>query len=1380
MKFFIQHACSKKFWFLLASFFCFLSPYVHAASTAIPAPLEPWRAWVLDAHKDLTCPPQYANLGERFCRWPGQLTLRVDVQGASFNQTWQLYSEGWVSLPGDTEHWPQAVQVDGHSAVVLEHDGLPSVWLPAGEHRVQGAIHWAEMPTRLSLPQDSGLLSLTLNGKPVDQPSIDEQGSVLFGESSAKQAVADSLAVQVFRQVQDGIPLQMETVLRLRVAGRDREVLLGQFLLDGFAPLSLDTPLPARIEPDGRLRVQLRAGEWALRLHARAVDQPLTFSSKKMDEAWPAEEIWSWQADRSLRQVTPSAPSAMDPSQTDMPAEWRQSPAWLMRAGEQLTLTETQRGDTQAAGDTAGEPLSLQRDLWLDFDGGGITSRDTVSGRLNRASRFSTAPEQVLGRVEVNGEPQLITRLDEQAKESGIELRAGALNLFSVSRLMQRDALPVTGWQRDMNRVSASLHIPPGWMLLHAEGVDKATGSWLSRWDLWAIFLVLIVSAASTRLLGVPAGIVALLTMLLTYQTNSAPVLLWLIALIGVGLLRALPVGRVRCVVSVCSGVVFVALTMLLLDFAVDQLRASVYPQLELGRYASIERGGSPNTGMVGAAMKVAEQAMDNVPAAAPVAQQLALESDAMLRRSKAEPSQQNLKRGYDADAKIQTGPGEPNWRWQTVRLHWSGPVMRDQTLRLYWLSPPLHILWRVVSVLLSFLFLVLLLREIVPAAQRRLRFGGSKAIVPMLLLGVLMLQGQPVNAQENSAVFPSKELLTELEQRLTRLPDCAPQCASVNRAQIQVSADSLRINLQVDAQEAVAVPLPAARNQWQPRVVLVDDAATNRLRRDDKGQLWLALSAGSHQVVLEGVLSGDALQLTFPMTVYNASASAEGWQVAGISDGRIPNGSVQFTRSAPAQGGADGANTARLLPDTAPAFVRVTRTLVLGLDWQVQTDVERLAPAQGAISLSIPLLQGEAVLTPGVEVKDSRVSVVMAADTQHFAWSSRLPQTPSLTLTAEKGVAWVERWQWDVSPIWHAAFSGLNPIKQEARANPLPSWQPWPGEGLQATISRPPAVAGSTRTVESANLDYRPGARSADATLQLQVRSSQGGELPLVLPAGAQVQQVTIDGVAQSNPASPDGKLKLPLHPGSQQLSVSWRQETTAAWKMTTPQPQIDEPLNNIRLTLHLPEGRWLLAVGGPLMGPALLYWGVLAVVILVAILLGYSRAAPVATWQWLLLGIGMSTVNAAGSLLVVAWFVALARRATANTTAWRSGNLQLVQVGLVVLSVMALITLVGTIPASLLSSPDMQVVGNQSNLSELLWYQDRSTQGLPTAWALSVPMWIYRAVMLLWSLWLVFSLMKWCRWAWQCFSAGELWRSSLPSVKKTTVVQTKGETQS
>ena len=39
------------------------------------------------------------------------------------------------------------------------------------------------------------------------------------------------------------------------------------------------------------------------------------------------------------------------------------------------------------------------------------------------------------------------------------------------------------------------------------------------------------------------------------------------------------------------------------------------------------------------------------------------------------------------------------------------------------------------------------------------------------------------------------------------------------------------------------------------------------------------------------------------------------------------------------------------------------------------------------------------------------------------------------------------------------------------------------------------------------------------------------------------------------------------------------------------------------------------------------------------------------------------------------------------------------------------------------------------------------------------SVPIMVYRAVMLLWSLWLVFALMRWVRWAWARFSHRGLW---------------------
>lgn len=1361
----------------------------HAANTvAVPAPLEPWKQWVLDAHKDLACPPHYASLGERYCRWPGKLALQVTERGVSFSQDWQLYSEAWVTLPGDADSWPQDVRVDDKSVAVIERDGLPVIHLAAGEHDVQGVIRWSGLPTRLALPVDTGLLEFMLHGKLVQQPAIDGQGGLLFGENdSTPETVADSLSVQVFRELQDGIPLQMETVMRFRVAGRDRELLLGQLLLDGFEPLILDTPLPARIEQDGRLRVQLRAGEWEVRLHARADGQPMTFASKKMDESWPEEEIWSLRDNRSLRQISPSGPAAIDPSQTDMPAEWRELPTWLMRAEDVLTLTENQRGDVLTGGEVSGEQLTLNREFWLDFDGSGITSRDTVHGVLKQAARFSTVPEQLLGRAEVNGEAQLITRLDKQQTEAGIELRPGQLNLLSVSRLEQPVRFAVTGWQRDFNSVSARLNLPPGWMLLHAAGADSANGSWIARWNLWAIFLVLIVAAASWRLLGAAAGMIALLALLLTYHAQHAPVFFWLAALVGVALVGVLPEGRLRKVLGFYNGVVFVALTLMLLGFAVDQARRSLYPQLELGSYADIRQRADSDSyasGMVqmepmaaAPAVELLEQKMDDSETDNGVAYSSA------KRMAKANrPAPRKLKTGYDTGAKVQTGPGEPAWQWQSVALRWSGPVMQTQTLQLYLLSPNWHRVWNLASVLLVFAFAGMLLRAAWPSANWRFlpKTIVPKAIAPaVFLFAVVLMQPSPVLAQQLSTQqlstngFPDAALLTELEQRLTRLPDCEPQCAAFSRGVLQLDAGNLRLELQIDAQETVAVPLPAVRNQWQPRTILVDGETTTSLRRDATGLLWIVLIPGSHRLLLEGAIAGDNLQLPFEMPVRNMAVEASGWQVSGFANGQIPGRSLQLTRESQIDPAADPDASKQLLPDIAPPFLRVTRTLVLGLDWQVQTVVERLAPAIGAISVPVTLLPGEAVLTPGIEVINEKVQVTLSAYSHSFNWSSSLKQTNSLALTAAQPAPWVEQWQFDIAPIWHVDFDGLNPIKQDMQSGQLPRWQPWPGETLTVTISRPEAVSGNTRTIESAVLDYRPGARSAETSLSLQVRSSQGGELPLTLPPASQLQRVLIDGIEQANPAQANPAeslaLSVPLRPGQQRIDVTWRQDESISWRTTTPMPQVNEPLSNIELKLQLPEGRWLLAVGGPAMGPALLFWGVLLVIVLVAIFLGRSGVAPVATWQWLLLGIGMSTVNSAGSILVVLWFVAMARRAVLDTSDLSRSNLQLLQVGLVFLTLLALGALVSTIPMSLLSTPDMQVVGNQSSAAQLLWYQDRMAQGLPMAWAVSLPMWVYRAVMLVWSLWLVFSLLNWCRWGWQSFSAGELWRSA-PSAKKPT----------
>jgi hypothetical protein len=71
------------------------------------------------------------------------------------------------------------------------------------------------------------------------------------------------------------------------------------------------------------------------------------------------------------------------------------------------------------------------------------------------------------------------------------------------------------------------------------------------------------------------------------------------------------------------------------------------------------------------------------------------------------------------------------------------------------------------------------------------------------------------------------------------------------------------------------------------------------------------------------------------------------------------------------------------------------------------------------------------------------------------------------------------------------------------------------------------------------------------------------------------------------------------------------------------------------------------------------------------------------------------------------------------------------------------------------------MQIQGNGSSGSELLWYQDRASGPLPDAWVLWVPLWVYKVAMLAWALWTAQALLGWLRWGWSCFGEGGLWRA-------------------
>ena len=204
--------------------------------------------------------------------------------------------------------------------------------------------------------------------------------------------------------------------------------------------------------------------------------------------------------------------------------------------------------------------------------------------------------------------------------------------------------------------------------------------------------------------------------------------------------------------------------------------------------------------------------------------------------------------------------------------------------------------------------------------------------------------------------------------------------------------------------------------------------------------------------------------------------------------------------------------------------------------------------------------------------------------------------------------------------------------------------------------------------------------------------------------------------------------------------------------------------------MSLTLPQNRWLLGTNGPRLGPAVLYWSELAVLILFALILGRIDWTPLKTWHWLLLGLGFSTFNWPVLGVVVLWLLASGARDQWRTRIpwWRYNTTQVL---FAAFTVVALMSIVVSLPGGLLGMPNMQVTGNGSYGNALIWFADRSDSVMPVATAWSVPIWIYKVLILMWALWLSFALLRWLPWVWQCFAKEGFWRSRKGDAIETSV---------
>jgi len=1342
-------------------FLSFSSP-LQGSQSRIPDELQVWIPWVLYEQEEKICTLQAKNTSRRFCVWPSNLNLEVSQNGAEFTQKFIIETKSQVLLPGAVPYWPQDVQANGKKLLVSNKDKRPSVWLDPGEHIITGSFKWNALPEYLLIPPATGLVSLNLDGKVIENIQLDEKGRLWFKQKKhIAKTDEESLSLQVFRKIEDGIPLLQHLRILLTVSGAPRQISLGLSSDPAFVPLTLQSPLPIRFDEQNRLQLQVRPGQWDIRLTLRNSFEksPDTLGFTSTDGPWPEQEIWVFAANQKLRQVEIKGAPAVDPSRTSLPNDWKRLPAYLMQVDTKMQFIEKNRGNPSPVPNR----LTIDRQFWLDEQGTGLTVLDNISGTMTSIWRLEVVDSQNLGKVEVEGNARLITKLMPTGK-TGVEVRKGKLSLAAVSRIETavqngRLAIPAIGWNHNVQNLSGLLNLPPGWKLLSATGVDKVS-TWLNNWSLLDIFLVLIIALATGRILGWAWGIAALITLTLCFHQTGSPTYIWLPLLATLGLQKIIHSTNGDRTTRLIGLLILTVLIVSSIPYMVKEIRVGIYPQLEYGSYRKISQGKSDRRQMAAAIEDevMAEQAV-------PMSRSLIKKklTNYQSAGSFAAPVKPR-KIEIDPLEMIQTGPGLPDWTWTRISLHWNGPVNPEQNISFLLLSPFVGTILAFVRVLLLSILIIGFLRKCLIAGAKK---NKSKAGATMAVVFLFAIMYSPQNIQ---AEIPSPELLQELQNRLLAPPKCGSECITINDSNIIIENDQLTLTLQVDAIVRAGVALPG-KNRFFDSITLDRKEAT-ALTVNNKGFTNIRVEQGSHNITLKKELNGiNKATLYFPLLPVNAKASLQGWSISGIrNDGRLSR-QVSLTRLKSEKETEAEAKKQSTTIDI-PAFVQVERTLHVNLKWTVTTRIIRKSP-NAVVALDIPLLPGEHVTSENFHIADKHVRINMLPGQQSLVYHSSMEPVDSLLFTASKTSAWNEVWLLDISPIWHVETRGIPEINQ---TNPsgkrFPEFHPYPGETLELLVVKPEGVPGPTMTINRSTLRIKPGRRATETTLTFSLTASHGMQHSITLPSGIELQKTLINH--QEVPLQlENNKITLPLIPGVQHVDIGWRTTTNIRYKTTTETIDLGMGSVNHSLEMQVPSSRWILFTGGPRVGPAVLFWGELLVIILVALFLGRITLTPLSTLQWLLLSLGLSQISTIMAAIVVAWLLLLGLRKKRGMEIKQLVIFNISQVLLVILTLFALGTLFFAIQQGLLGHPDMQIGGNGSSGHILHWYQDRIGSELPAAWIITVPLLAYRIAMLLWALWLAMALLRWLRWGWDCFSSGNSWKTAPPRNK--TVRNTK-----
>lgn len=1375
----------------------------------IPEGLSPWVIWVKENNPDWNCA---RNNNSYECTWPGTLTYILRQSGADFTLSVEMLKKGLIPLPSSAALYPREVTVLNQKGEVLTaalslNAGLLWVKLPVGQFQIKGSFVWNSLPLELPIPNSYGLADITLPQELNDLKARRGSQSLRL-EKREESRDTESLTLTVMRKIVDGSPLTIDTLLRIKVSGRSRSLQIPALLPAGAQAVTLQSPLPAQLTAEGTLALQLLPGEYDIHILA-LMQQPVTsISAPEVSlEAWPKEEVWSWQSDMNLRSVELAGGQPLNADITQLPSDWKQGAVYVMSAAASLKLNETRRGEQSLAANN----ISLNREIWLDLDGSGSTVLDNFSGILNQDFRINALPSLQVGRATVNGSPALVT-LDPKNQTPGVEFRSQALNMEAVSRLSDSRSIDATGWNVAVDKLGMRINIPPSWELLYVAGATKVIGSWVDSWTLLQVFISILLVLGSYKLFGKIVAIVLSISMLLNHAEFLAPQMLFihLLLLTSWRMLTDSQGSIWRTLSQSLLVMTFCTWALQSLAFAKLQFTETLFPQLEAGtrhrtilqelvlslegsllvwpillvclaliilairsvmratsvmkiifrvfiysiglvvlislvnsffeatEYSRVESTQITQSG----AGSFEHYSLDStLPMEKGFAGDVA-ESKSPLRSLGKSKKGEDFRSTFSYQGKnLLSGPALPAWRWHSFDIAISSPVNPGHKINFYLLSPEVSRLLSAIRTALSMILVILVFKALGFSIEKmKSLVGDSKqAVTSILIFFTICLSHPTLSFGQN----PNQDLLNELQSKLEKRLCSQTECTLIESAKFSISESTFKLTLEVLSDGISSVKIPGPIEVLSPEKIKLNSHPAIAMRRNESGFLILKTNAGKNIIEMEGKLPDpQAFSVQFSQKALYSSIDASLWFVEGLSASGLVQDNLRFIRQSSKE---DPKQQVQSGIKDLNSWVQVQRNISIGDQISLHTTVERLGSFDKEAHIQFALIPNEQVTSGSVIVQNSEVVLSFSPGVQQQSFSSLLPFSSELKLVAKPQARVAEQWVLSCQPFISCEFSGLQPTASTLNSARAFLWLPFPSEEVAVYISVLAGLKGDFITVDQLRHDIRWGANIQEGSLTASVRATQQTTFKFSAPADSEIRAVTLNG--QSGQSTESGsESSVILSPGTHSVNLSYSKPWIPQFKEQAPAAAVNASVSNFTVTISPSADRWILWTGGMAWGPCVVFWAKMIIVICLCIFLLKLSLIPGSIVSTIFLGVGLTTLPLWLIIVPLTWLASLVLLPKIGmkflfVPRWLRMS------GFLSLSILAVLVWYGIVKTGLVLAPPMLIAGNGSTASSLNWYVDHVSSALPTPYIISLPIWSYRVLALIWSTWLVLALFSWLR---------------------------------